>query len=298
MNQLQSRLKEKYHKVYQEALEMCNDRQRQAVEQIHGPVMVLAGPGTGKTQILAVRIGRIFHNILCLTYTDAATISMRNRLVKIIGPDAHRIHIYTFHAFCNQVIQDHLGYFGEYRQLEAISDLEKVELFDLIVADLPVSHKLKNLKGDGYRTTQRRLEHLFSLMKKENYAPSFISEIIDKRIVDLPNDEEYIYKASRTGKYQKGDVKQHKVDEQIGKLEKLRAGALLFPTYLNMMKDRGLYDYDDMILWVLKAFSEDEHLLLEYQERYEYFLVDEFQDTNGITKTAFGFVDQLLVGEP
>ena len=51
-----------------------------------------------------------------------------------------------------------------------------------------------------------------------------------------------------------------------------------------MMSDRGLYDYDDMILWVLEAFKKDENLLLEYQERYEYFLVDEFQDTNGSQK--------------
>ena len=291
MTQMQSRLREKYHKVYQSALDTCNDRQRQAVDQIHGPVMVIAGPGTGKTQILAVRIGKILletdtqaHNILCLTYTDAATISMRHRLVKIIGPDAHRIHIYTFHAFCNQVIQDHLGYFGDYRQLEAISDLEKVELFDQLVTDLPTDHTLKKLKGDPYRNTQRRLENLFGLMKKENYTPDYICQVADERIAVLPTLEENIYKVSRAGKYQKGDVKQHAVDTATNALNDLKAGAKLFPVYKQMMSDRGLYDYDDMILWVLEAFKKDENLLLEYQERYEYFLVDEFQDTNGSQK--------------
>lgn len=291
MGQIQHKVREKYQKVYQAALERCNPRQRQAADQIHGPVMVIAGPGTGKTQILAVRIGRILqetdtqaHNILCLTYTDAATISMRNRLVKIIGPDAHRIHIYTFHSFCNQVIQDHLGYFGDYRQLEAISDLEKVELFDQLVTDLPVDHRLKKLKGDPYRNTQRRLENLFALMKKENYSPEYICEVSNNRIEEIPTLEEYKYQNNRAGQWQKGDIKQKQVDQAIAKLEDLKAGAQLFPMYKKMMTDIGLYDYDDMILWVLDAFKKDENLLLEYQERYEYFLVDEFQDTNGSQK--------------
>jgi len=305
MSQLQLRLRERYHKIYQDALDTCNDRQRQAVDHIHGPVMVIAGPGTGKTQILAVRIGRILqetdtqaHNILCLTYTDAATISMRNRLVKIIGPDAHRIHIYTFHAFCNQVIQDHLGYFGEFRQLEAISDLEKVELFDQLVTDLSVDHRLKKLKGDPYRNTQRRLENLFALMKKENYTPEYICEISDNRILEIPSLEEFKYQNNRTGKWQKGDIKQKQVDDAIGKLEDLKAGALLFPIYKEMMHDKGLYDYDDMILWVLEAYKKDEDLLLGYQERYEYFLVDEFQDTNGAQKQLLDLLISYWEDQP
>jgi len=304
MNQNQLRLREKYHKVYQSALDTCNDRQRQAVDHIDGPVMVIAGPGTGKTQILAVRIGRILqetdtqaHNILCLTYTDAATISMRDRLVKIIGPDAHRIHIYTFHAFCNQVIQDHLGYFGDYRQLELISDIEKIDLFDKLVEDLPTDHNLKSLKGDQYRTSQRKLENLFSLMKKENYTPEYICKIADQRIEEIPNLEEYQYKR-KTGEFQKGDPNPKKVEPAIKKLEDLKAGAHLFPVYTNLMTDQGLYDYEDMILWVLRAFKEDEVLLLEYQERYEYFLVDEFQDTNGAQKDLLDFLISYWADNP
>ena len=86
---------------------------RKAVDHIEGPVMVLAGPGTGKTHILAARIGRILldtdtqaRNILCLTFTDAGVHAMRNRLQEFIGPEAHRVHIYTFHSFCNSIIQE------------------------------------------------------------------------------------------------------------------------------------------------------------------------------------------------
>src|SRR5689334_14773540 len=90
-----------------------NTEQRKAVDQIEGPVMVIAGPGTGKTQILSARVGKILidtdvlpSNILCLTYTDSGAIAMRRRLLDMIGPDAYKVNISTFHAFCNDVIQE------------------------------------------------------------------------------------------------------------------------------------------------------------------------------------------------
>ncbi|MBU2375345.1 MAG: UvrD-helicase domain-containing protein, partial [Bacteroidetes bacterium] len=103
----------KYNQNFQEALKTLNENQRKAVDQTEGPVLVIAGPGTGKTQILAARIGNILlktdtlaHNILCLTYTDAGAIAMRKRLFDFIGPEAYRVNIYTFHAFCNDIIQE------------------------------------------------------------------------------------------------------------------------------------------------------------------------------------------------
>ena len=92
-----------YNKAFTEALDMLNDAQREAVEQIEGPVLTIAGPGTGKTHMLTARIGRILmetdaqpHNILCLTFTDAGVVAMRERLLEFIGPEAHRVHIFTF----------------------------------------------------------------------------------------------------------------------------------------------------------------------------------------------------------
>src|SRR6187455_2751974 len=104
-----------FRENFKKELEKLNPEQRQAVETIEGPVLVIAGPGTGKTQILAARIGYILENtdarpenILCLTYTDAGAIAMRKRLVQFIGPEAYRLTINTFHAFCNNIIQDNL----------------------------------------------------------------------------------------------------------------------------------------------------------------------------------------------
>lgn len=282
-------IRKKISDSYSEAYKALNTEQKAAVDQIEGPVMVIAGPGTGKTQILATRIGKILletdtspHNILCLTYTDAATISMRNRLVQLIGPDAHRIHIHTFHGFCNQVIQENLGIFGNYRQLEPISDLERIDLYQSLINALPNDHRLKRLKGDP-QYEMRRLQHLFSLMKKENYSVAELEKAIDHHLDTILDDPDMYYKVSR-GSNKKGDLKQKSYADVVHRMEDLRAGVNLFPAFNKMMSDIGRYDYEDMIAWVIKAFENDEDLLLQYQERYQYFLVDEFQDTNGAQK--------------
>src|SRR3954469_19241328 len=126
---------EKFKQIYND----LNEQQKLAVDTIEGPVMVIAGPGTGKTQILSARIGRILletdsrpENILCLTYTDAGVVAMRKRLLSFIGPDAYKVNVYTFHAFCNDIIQENLSLF-EKTSLDPISDLEKIQLFKTLV---------------------------------------------------------------------------------------------------------------------------------------------------------------------
>src|ERR1700761_3509348 len=121
--------------LYLERYDKLNERQKEAVDTIYGAVMVIAGPGTGKTEVLAMRIAYLLqseaqvqpHEILCLTYPEEATNSMRRRLVNIIGPAAHRVNIFTFHAFCNNVIQNNSESFS-HRSLQPISDLERTEL--------------------------------------------------------------------------------------------------------------------------------------------------------------------------
>ena len=92
------------NEAFEKIIAGLNPSQREAVETIEGPVLVIAGPGTGKTHILAARIGKILletdaqpHNILCLTFTEAGVRSMRQRLIDFIGPEAHRVHVHTFH---------------------------------------------------------------------------------------------------------------------------------------------------------------------------------------------------------
>lgn len=277
-----------YELAYTEAFNKLNIAQRQAVENIEGPVLVIAGPGTGKTQILATRIGKILqqtdtppHGILCLTYTDTGRMEMRNRLFNLIGPAAYRVNIHTFHSFCNEVIQDNTSYFGR-QNMEPISDLEQLELFNELLKNLPIESRLKNFKSDvNYEV--KKLINLYERYKKENWSVKFLNDKINSYLKDLPNREEFIYKVNSKN-FKKGDLKISAIKEETEKMEKLREAVNLYPKYEAMMQERRRYTFNDMILWVLKAFEDNANILLNYQERYLYFLVDEFQDTSGSQK--------------
>ncbi len=275
--QLQHKFNEEYQKL--------NAQQQLAVDTTQGPVMVIAGPGTGKTQILAARIGKILlepdnapENILCLTYTDAGAIAMRRRLQLFIGADAYKVNIYTFHAFCNDVIQDNLSLF-EKNSLDAISELENIQLFKKLIDNFPKNHPLKRYRGDVYFEINN-LRNLFSAMKREGWTANFINEKIDAYLTDLPTRDEYIAKRA-TKEFKKGDVRIDKIEEEKEKKEKLRAAVNEFENYQNLMRERNRYDFDDMINWVIKAFEENPDVLANYQERFQYVLVDEYQDTSG-----------------
>jgi DNA helicase II / ATP-dependent DNA helicase PcrA len=277
--------KEKLESKFLEEYNRLNEQQQIAVNHIDGPVMVIAGPGTGKTQILASRIGKILletdaapENILCLTYTDAGAVAMRKRLLQFIGPDAYKVNLYTFHAFCNDVIQENLSLF-EKTVLDPISDLEKIELYKELIDAFPKNHALKRYRGDVYFEINN-LQSLFSAMKKEGWTPAFISIKIDEYLADLPLRDEFIYKR-KYKEYNAGDLKKDKIEEEKEKMEKLRAAVNEFDNFQRLMRNRNRYDFDDMINWVIKAFQENKNLLANYQERFQYILVDEYQDTSG-----------------
>lgn len=277
--------KERLEKKFAEEFSRLNEKQQLAVNTIEGPVMVIAGPGTGKTQILASRIGKILldtdalpENILCLTYTDAGVVAMRKRLLQFIGPDAYKVNIYTFHAFCNDVIQENLSLF-EKTALDPISDLERIELFKQLIDFFPKDNPLKRYRGDVYFEINN-LQSLFSTMKREGWTPAFINQKIDEYIADLPTREDFIYKRKYKD-FLPGDLKKDKIEEQKEKMEKLRAAVNEFDGFQQLMRKRNRYDFDDMINWVIKAFEENKNLLANYQEKYQYILVDEYQDTSG-----------------
>jgi DNA helicase II / ATP-dependent DNA helicase PcrA len=272
-------------KKFTEEYQKLNNEQRRAVDTIEGPVMVIAGPGTGKTQILAARIGKILldtdafpENILCLTYTDAGTIAMRKRLQQFIGADAYKVNIYTFHAFCNDVIQDNLNLF-EKNSLDAVSELESIELFKQLIDAFPKNHPLKRYRGDVYYEINN-LRSLFSSMKREGWTADLINGRIDAYINDLPNRDEYIAKR-KVKEFNKGDVRTDKIEEEKEKMEKLRAAVNEFANFQNLMRKRNRYDFDDMINWVITVFEENKNILANYQEKFQYLLVDEYQDTSG-----------------
>src|SRR4030095_4863420 len=283
-------IREKLESKFREEYERLNDKQKLAVDNIDGPVMVIAGPGTGKTQILATRVGKILletdslpENILCLTYTDAGVVAMRKRLLQFIGPDAYKVNIYTFHAFCNDVIQDNLSRF-EKNSMDPISELEKTALLKQLIDSFPKTNVLKRYRGDLYYEI-KNLQDLFSVMKREGWTAQYIDLKIEEFLDLISNCDEAseYYKAY---KYQKkyGDnaagTLKPKYIELKEKLQRLSAAANELDHFQELMRANNRYDFDDMINWVIKAFEEDKNLLARYQEQYLYLLVDEYQDTS------------------
>ncbi len=293
-----SRESQQYQQRFQDVYNGLNERQRLAVDNTEGPVMVIAGPGTGKTQILASRIGKILRdtdflpqNILCLTYTDAGTVAMRKRLTDFIGPDAYRVNIHTFHSFCNEVIQDNLALF-EKNTLDAISELEKIQLLKKLIDGFSKDNPLKRYRGDVY-FDMNNLASLFSTMKREGWTVDYIRDSIKAYMDSLPERDEYICKRA-TKNFKKGDIRTDKIAVEAEKMDRLRAAVEQFDVFQAMMQAANRYDFDDMINWVIRAFGQHPNLLADYKERYQYILVDEYQDTSGTQNTL---IQLLIQGE-
>lgn len=279
-------IREENLKKFQDALSQLNSEQRKAVENIYGPVMVLAGPGTGKTQLLALRVCNILNltdsspdNVLCITFTDSGSYAMKARLSGFMGADAYKVNIFTYHAFCHKVIKENLEYFGNFRELNIASDLDKKEIIVNLIDNLPLNHPLKRHKGDIYNDSDR-LEYLFKDMKKEGWTEEYLLQKIDHYISSLPNDEKYIYK--RSGKdYKKGDLKINEINEENDRVNRTKAAIELFKEYNHLLRSKSLIDFEDVILMVIEAFEKHKTLLLRYQEQFQFILVDEYQDSNG-----------------
>lgn len=274
--------------AYAEALAQLNPQQREAVDRMEGPVMVIAGPGTGKTQILASRIGRILEqtdtqpeNILCLTFTEAGVVAMRQRLQRFIGAAAHRVGIYTFHGFCNLVIQENPDHFG-FREAEPISELDARLLVEGLLDAMDKGNPLRR-RGSSFRSTYfevPRLLKLYNILNLEGLSVEDVERAIDAHLETQKENPDFYYKRASKN-YKKGDFKEKDYQKLVDQMETLRAALATRKPYNATKRARGWYDFDDMIHDVLEAFKTEESLLLDYQERFQYVLVDEYQDTNG-----------------
>jgi DNA helicase II / ATP-dependent DNA helicase PcrA len=275
---------EKLLNEFRKAYDQLNEKQKLAVDTIEGPVMVIAGPGTGKTQILACRIGKILletdtspENILCMTYTDAGVVAMRKRLLNFIGSEAYKVNIHTFHSFCNTVIQENIRFFNK-KEMEALSDLERVQYLKQLVDGFSRENPLKRYKGEIYYDIQN-LANLFSAIKREGWKEDWLLEQIDHYAeYIIPETEGFYYKREKA----KGQtVLTQKGKDELQRMEKLKAAISSFKTYQEILNENHRYDFDDMINWVIDIFQENQEILLNYQEQFQYILVDEYQDTSG-----------------
>lgn len=164
-----------------------NPQQKTAVDTIDGPVMVLAGPGTGKTRILTMRVANILRNtdtppssILCLTFTDSAARTMRQRLVDLIGEDATHIAVHTFHSFGLEVINRYPEMFAERAGYQPIDEVSQYELIEHILSHLPRRSPLAIRDNSGRLIWQDSIRAAISQLKKAGFDGTDLRAILDE----------------------------------------------------------------------------------------------------------------------
>lgn len=170
--------------AYEEAFKGLNEAQKKAVTTIDGPVLVIAGPGTGKTQLLTTRVAHILtvtdalpQNILCLTFTDSAAQTMQTRLSNMIGQGAYDVTISTYHAFGSDLIRRFPDYFALEADMQPVDDLGIDHIFREIIAGLPYANPLKY--SDMYLSD---IKSLVSDAKRALLGPDDLRKIANQNI--------------------------------------------------------------------------------------------------------------------
>jgi DNA helicase-2/ATP-dependent DNA helicase PcrA len=345
---------------FEERYKKLNDEQREAVDTLDGAVMVNAGPGSGKTELLAMRTANLLKtlqinpgNILLLTFTENAAFNMRERLQKLIGSAAYGVAIYTFHGFANDVISRYGEYFFDGANFRPVTDVEKINIIEKILHELSKKSKLgkKEFEG-GYIFTNDILSCISGLKKgnlnaddfresvKDNYKVwqkiNAETKILEKasggrkfdlvfgtyvefyatlKSLSVKKQNEYLYyllntldleiiKSKDSGEYknlnewrdefftkdEEGDNFKILKDSRKEKIEKWLELADVFEKFDLEMKKEGLYDFDDMIYLVAKELKDNTSLRNELEEKFQYIMVDEFQDTN---ESQFSLIQNL-----
>ena len=329
-----------------ERYKLLNERQKEAVDSIDGPVMVIAGPGTGKTELLGMRVANILQktdtlseNILCLTFTDSGANAMRERLVSIIGADAYKIAIHTFHSFGTEIINQNGEFFYQGANFRASDELSSYQILREIFDNLEHNNPLKSKMNDEYTHLKDTMMSVSELKRSGltsdellavldindrviETAEPLLTSVFSKRISKSTGDElakivspirsvdgtitipgieslsnlladsieSAIASAEATNstkpitawrnEWMKKDSANNFILKSHERQTKLRSLSYIYYQYLVRMQESELYDFDDMILRVVHAMEVFPDLKYNLQEKYQYIMVDEFQDTN------------------
>ena len=329
-----------------------NTKQKEAVEYLDGPLLVLAGPGTGKTQLLSEKVTYILkntdtnpENILCLTFTETGASNMRERLKSVIGKDGMKVNIGTYHAFGSEILAKYKNYSSDYaRNLDqAIDEVTQFKIIKNIRDKLPGNDILR---GDNVKdiisviseakaaeltaedlgrianvniedskvlsdTISNYLEKIVPRVFEVSYENAYlpIYEILQKyadgkQTISLKSGAKVerligglsrdlktaIIEAESTEKikplsswkdayFEKDNKGRYRLKDRVANL-KLKSVASVMVSYQEYLAENGLFDFDDMIHEAVKVLSEDEGFKLSLQERYQFIMLDEFQDTN------------------
>ena len=346
---------------YLERYNQLNDQQKKAVDTVLGPVIVIAGPGSGKTELLGIRTANILrseqispHNILLLTFTNSGAQNMRERLVSIIGEAAYKVAIYTFHSFASDIMSRYAEYFFDGASYRPATEVEKLNIIENILAKMDRSKSLSSKHFEKGYTYTRDIMSCISGLKKgnlngeefknkieanienykeiNNFAGEILAEISGKRNFEVVRDgylkiydgleklnknnkeisnpvakylantlsfelkkslddgehknlnawrDEYFTKNTNADSDNTSEFKILK-DSRQEKIEKWLELCDVYDKYDREMNKQGLYDFDDMIFKVTRELEKNVNLRNELEEKYQYIMIDEFQDTNEV----------------
>ncbi len=286
---------------FQEEYAKLNKEQKLAVDTIEGPVMVVAGPGTGKTQILTLRIANILNktdidadNILALTFTESGATSMKRRLINIIGNDAYRVNINTFHGFCNDIIQNYPESFSKIAGFSNIDEVKQIEILKNVLDNIELKELIT--VSDRYFYV-KNIKHKIEELKKEGFSYLEFRKLAEQAKIDFENNSDNYN--DKTGEIKVVPGRFYTVIKKNIEL------SYIFEKYQERLRSLKYYDYSDMIIEVLNAFQENRELLVTVQEQYQYLLIDEYQDTNASQNKIIELIAQyhdypniFIVGDP
>ncbi|MGE5541307.1 MAG: UvrD-helicase domain-containing protein [Bacillota bacterium] len=274
-----------HEKAFLERYQNLNTAQKTAVDVVEGPVLVIAGPGTGKTHILTLRIANILRqtqasasNILVLTFTESAARTVRRRLGELVGDAvAREVFISTFHGFAEHLLSTYPDSFPQVRGKRLAGDVEATLLWREVLETENLS-ALRTTKSPYFYL--RDLARLRDDLVRERISLNAYRSWLEERGEAIRADESNYY--TRDSKYgKKGDFK----PEGEKKLEQLQKGfeaIRLIEAYETLKEKRDVYDFADVLSMAVDGLKADASLRATVQEQYQYILADEHQDANAL----------------
>jgi DNA helicase-2/ATP-dependent DNA helicase PcrA len=269
-------------KIFEAEYKKLNKAQKEAVDTIEGPVMVVAGPGTGKTQVLSLRIGNILNktdvgadSILCLTFTNSGVRAMRSRLHDYIGAQGTKVNVSTFHSFAlRYLIEKHYNLLDFKEEPKILSDEEAVFLCDQILHENDWNHIRPRTNPEMYFS---ELKQLISILKRERLSPEEFLKNVEEEILNIKDDPESISSRGES----KGKLKKE-IEKKIESFERTNEVVEFYRIYEEKKKEMSLVDYDDVLEYGVRLVEQYEDVRSDIRENYQYVLVDEHQDSSGV----------------
>ena len=268
-----------------------NYKQQLAIDKIDGAVMLLAGPGTGKTYTLTKRVEKMLglgikpEAILCLTFSDAATSEMQARFINKIGPEASGVNVSTYHSFCIDIIKRFPEEFDFSDNIQMADDVTKQAILKECIDEFDQKEGINFLKdkwGNKYYYIGNILDSIEVLKRerttKEEYFDNLkYDENWGEKLRNLYLEKKEREEKNKVTKKILNDIET--LEKKIGKASELYS---IFEIYKRKLNENNLIDFADMVNLVVEKFETDDNFLFRALKGVEYVLVDEYQDTSKI----------------